>query len=60
MPEMHLKQPGFTYNASVSFTKIREKKIKHLYKQEIQIIFTKMILVKVVFNMTWLMVNIKI
>ena len=30
MPEMHLKQPGFTYGACGSFTKIKEriKKLK--------------------------------
>ena len=25
IPEMHLRQPGFTCNASVAFTKIKEK-----------------------------------
>ena len=25
MPEMHLKQPGFTYSACVSFTKDKER-----------------------------------
>ena len=25
IPEMHLMQPGFTCNASVTFTKIKEK-----------------------------------
>ena len=25
MPEMHLKQPGFTYSACVSFTKNKER-----------------------------------
>ena len=25
MPEMHLKQPGFTYNACGSFTKNKER-----------------------------------
>ena len=33
MPEMHLRQPGFTYNACGSFTKIK-KKYKSLKKQE--------------------------
>ena len=58
MPEMHLKQPGFTYSACGSFTK-NKKRIQNLYKQEMQIIFTKMILINLVFNMIWLMVNIK-
>ena len=39
MPEMHLKQPGFTY--SPCLLKIK-KKFKNLKKQEIQTIFTKM------------------
>ena len=34
MPEMHLKQPGFTYSASGSFTKNKER-IKTVNKQEI-------------------------
>ena len=46
MPEMHLKQPGFTYSACGPFT---------LKKQEIQTIFTKMNLIRLVFNMIWLM-----
>ena len=41
MPEMHLKQPGFTYSACGPFTKNKEK-IQNLKKQEIRIIFTKM------------------
>ena len=42
MPELHLKQPGFTYSACVSFTKHHERtqkfretvNFKHLYKNE--------------------------
>ena len=56
MPEMHLKQPGFNYFACGTFTK---KEFKNLCKQEIQIIFTGMNLIKLVFNMTWLTANIK-
>ena len=37
MPEMQLKQPGFTYSACGQFTKIKSFK-----KLEIQDIFTKM------------------
>ena len=37
IPEMHLKQPGFTYSACGPFTKNKEFII--LCKQEIQIIF---------------------
>ena len=40
MPEIHLKQPGFTYSACVTFTKNKEK-IKKVYKLNIQIIFYK-------------------
>ena len=54
MPEMHLKQPGFTYSACGPFTK--NKEFKNLKKQEIQAIFTKMNLISLVFNMIWLMV----
>ena len=42
MPEMHLKQPEFTYNACDPFTRNKER-IKNLCKKEIQIIFTRMI-----------------
>ena len=59
MPEMHLKQPGFTYSACGSFTKDKER-IENLFKQEIQNVFTKMILINLVFNMIWLIINLKI
>ena len=48
MPEMHLKQPGFTYNEI-------NKELKNLCKQEIQIIFTKMNWIKLLFSMKWFM-----
>ena len=51
MPEMHLKQPGFTYSASGPFTK--NKEFKNLKKQETRAISTKMNLIKLVFNMIW-------
>ena len=43
MPELHLKQPGFTYMACVSFTKHHERiqkfretgNLKHLYRNEL-------------------------
>ena len=59
MPEMHLKQPGFTYSACGPFTKNKER-IENLKKQEIQILFIKMSLIKLAFSMIWLMVNRKI
>ena len=40
MPQMHLRQPEFTYSACGSFTKIKER-IKKLKKQEINDIFIK-------------------
>ena len=55
MPGMHLKQSGFTYSACGPFAKK-----KNLCEQEIQITFTRMILIKLVFIMIWLMVNLKI
>ena len=56
MSEMHLKQPGCNYFACGTFAK---KEFKNLCKQEIQIIFTGMNFIKLVFNMTWLTANIK-
>ena len=53
MPEMHLKQPGFTYSACRPFTK-KKKEFKNLKKQETEAIYTKINLIKLVFNMTWL------
>ena len=58
MPEMHLKQPGFTYSACGLFTK--KNRLKKLCRQEIQILFTEMSLIKLVFTMIWLMVNQKV
>ena len=54
---MHLKQPGFTCSAYNPKTK---KEFRKLCRREVQILFTEMILIKPVFNMIWLMVNIKI
>ena len=59
MPEMHLKQPGFTYSACGPFTKNKER-IQNLKKQEIQAIFTKMNLIRLVFNTIWHMEALKI
>ena len=36
MPEIHLKQPRFTYSSRGSFTKKTKKGLKNLKKQEIQ------------------------
>ena len=59
MPEMHLKQLGFTNSACGPFTKNKER-IQNLKKQEIQTTFTKMSLIRLVFNMIWLMEILKI
>ena len=59
MPEMHLKQPGYTYSACGPFTK-NKKEFKNSKKQEIQAIFTKMNLIRLVFNMIWHMEILKI
>ena len=59
MPEMYLKQPGFTYSACGPFTKNKER-IQKYKKQEIQAVFTKMNLIKLVFNMIRLMKILKI
>ena len=55
MPEMHLKQPHFTYSACGPFTK--NKELKNLCSLETQILFTEMSLIRPVFSMIWLMVN---
>ena len=59
MPEMHLKQPGFTYSACGPFTK-NNKEFKNVEKQEIQAIFIKMNFIRLVFSMIWLMEILKI
>ena len=53
MPEMHLKQPGFTYSACRPFTENKER-IEKLCKLEIQILFIKRNLIRLIFNMIWL------
>ena len=57
--EMHLKQPGFTYSACGPFTKRKERIQKFMPTGNI-LVFIKMIWIKLVFSMMWLMVNIKI
>ena len=59
MPEMHLKQPGFTYSACGPFTKSKQR-IEKFTQMEIQILFIKMNLMRLVFNMIWLMAKQKI
>ena len=59
MPEMYLRQPGFTYSTYELFTKNKER-FKNLKKQEIHNIFIKTNYIKLVFNMTCLMEILKI
>ena len=56
MPEMHLKQPSFTYSACGPFTKKKER-IEKFTKTDL---FIEMNLIKPVFNMIWLMEKQKI
>ena len=55
MPEMHLRQPGFTYIARGPFTKNKERIQKFQETGDLQYIYQKEIDKKFVFNMTWLM-----
>ena len=59
MPDMHLKQPGFTCSASKPFTKNKEK-IKKFKETGNKTIFTKMNLIRLIFHMIWLMEILKI
>ena len=52
MPKMHLKQPDFL-TVLVDHLLKTKKEFKNLKKQEIQTIFTKINLIKLVFNMIW-------
>ena len=56
MPEMHLKQLGFTYSACGPFTKNKQR-IEKFTQMEIQILFIKLNLMRLVFNMIWFMAN---
>ena len=67
MPEMHLKQlfnnsilNNFLLIVLVVHSQKIKKELKSLCKLEIQILFRKMHLIKLVFNMIWLMENQKI
>ena len=51
-PEMHLKQPELLIVLVDHLLKIKNE-LKNLKKQEIQGIFTKMNLIRLVFNMIW-------
>ena len=55
MPEIHLKQPRFTYSVRVDQLLKINKEFKNLKKQEIQNIFTEMNEIKFIFNMICLL-----
>ena len=59
MPEMHLKQPGFTYSACGPFTKNKERIEKFMQTGNTNFIY-KNELDKLVFNMIWIMAEQKI
>ena len=58
MAEMHLKQLGFIYSACGRFTKNKERIQKFIKTGNANFIY-KNYLKKIVFNMIWLMRNIK-
>ena len=59
MPEMHLKQPGFTYSACGPFTKNKERIQKFKETGDTSYIY-KLYLINHAFSMIWLMANLKI
>ena len=59
MPEIHLNSLDLLIVLAGSLLKTK-KKLKSLYKLEIQTLFIKMNLIKLVINMIWLMENQKI
>ena len=59
MPEMHLKQPGFTYSACGPFTKSKER-IEKFMQTGNTFFFMKMNFIKLVFSMIRPMANQKI
>ena len=59
MPEMHLKQPGFTYSACGPFTKNKERIEKFMQTGNTDLIY-KNELDRACFQQIWLMENRKI
>ena len=59
VPEVHLKQPGFTYIACGPFTKNKEKTGKFIHARNTDFIY-KNEPGRLVFNMIWLIANQKI
>ena len=54
MPDMHLKQPGFTYSACGLFTKNKERIEKFMQTGNTDFIYRNEL---ELFNMIWLIVN---
>ena len=59
MPEMHLKQPGFTYRVCGPFTKNKERIEKFMQTGNTYFIYRNE-LDKACFQQIWLMINQKI
>ena len=59
MPEMHLRQPGFTYSACDPFTKHKERISKFMNTGDTRYT-SEMILIRLVFNMILLILIVKI
>ena len=59
MPEMHLKQPGFTYSACGPFTKNKERIQKLKETGDTSYIY-KLYLISHAFSMIWLIAILKI
>ena len=53
MPEMHWKQPGFTYSVCGPFTKNKERIEKFIQTGVYEMLFIKIKLIRLVFNMTY-------
>ena len=58
LPEMHLRQPGFTYSACGPFTKNKERIQK--FKQTTDSRHICKNVIKLVFNMIWLIEILKV
>ena len=56
MPELHLKHPGFTYSAYGPLTKNKERIEKFMQTGNTDFNY-KIYLIKLAFNMIWLMPN---
>ena len=59
MPEMYLKQPGFTYSTCAPFTRNKERIEKFMQTGNTDFIYRNegMSLIRLDFNRIWLMLN---